>query len=441
MFETRNSSSSLTSSSSSAPSISASPILQPRLRTSHRHMPFAATALIDIRGRITFCSRVFGQLFHVDPASLEGRTIAELLPALPLRVKTPGFNLAFATYWANQIEPLKIPLRTWHGSLNAEITLRPLKVRNHSHILVFIRPSAGSIDAAFERFTLSAMARSEAIMVTNTDGLILYVNPAFERITGYSTDEAVGQYASLLRSGQHHNDFYQRLWSSLRSGEEVRAVFINRNKDGHLFEEDKHIRPFVDDNGHISHFVATSQCLSDPLKTAMLKLQHEAYFDPLTRLANRMLFSDRLRQAIARAARHNERCAVVFIDLDRFKHINDSFGHSTGDQVLLKAAECLRSAVRNEDTVARFGGDEFALILHTVDRRSSIKRICRQIQKAMQKPVGKLVASHDLQASFGVSLYPDDGDDFETLLRHADEAMYKAKAAGGDQIAFHCDKV
>lgn len=396
----------------------------------------AAFAIAGLDGRIGFCSHDFAHLFGLAAAQVGGVQLATLLPALPFNGSTPAFNLAFATFWGAQDAPLRMSGHTPHGPVALDVAVRRVDVAGVPLILAGIRPAGADGDDGLERFLAGAEARSEAVMVTDRAGRICYVNPAFERVTGYPAAEVIGQPSRLLQSGQHPADFYRRLWCAIGAGEEVRAVFINRRRDGSLFQEDKLIRPFVDARGRISHFVAISHSLSEPLKTAMLCLQHEAYRDPLTRLANRALFQDRMQQSIARAARQHERFAVVFVDLDGFKAINDRFGHAFGDRMLVSVAQCLLAAVRSDDTVARLGGDEFALILHRVRQPEDVRRICQQVLDAFSKVHDEAGILRPVHASLGVSLYPDDGATVDAMLAHADVVMYRAKAQGGDRVLF-----
>lgn len=395
-----------------------------------------AMALVDLAGSICFCSPSLGRLVGAHSQTLEGCAISDVLPALPLRPQTAAFNLAFATYWATQGEPLAINASARGGAKPVEVWLRLLHLQGMVLIMVSVSPRSAADDQDLSRFMARAMTRSESIMVTDNAGNIVFTNPRFEEVTGYRAADAVGQRADVLCSGQHEPAFYQRLWSALRAGEEVVAAFTNRKRDGSLYQEYTQLRPFVDHGGQITHFISVGHSITEPLRTAMFNLQHEAYYDPLTRLADRLLFQDRMQQAMARAQRHQQQCALIYLDIDRFKAINDQFGHAAGDRALLSVASCLLSAVRSEDTVARLGGDEFALILHTVRRREDVRRTCEQVLGALGETHADNRYPSPIRASIGVSLYPDDGDTIEALQQKADSAMYAAKAAGGNQLLF-----
>jgi diguanylate cyclase (GGDEF)-like protein len=227
----------------------------------------------------------------------------------------------------------------------------------------------------------------------------------------------VGRPASTLRSGKHTRSFYRRLWGQLLRGEFFTDVFINRRKDGSLYYEEKTITPLRDARGRISHFVANH--------------------DTLTELPNRSLFIDRLTQALARGQWRERIIAVLFIDLDGFKYVNDSLGHGVGDNLLIELGRRLVGVLRSGDTVARFGGDEFAVLLDDIARTEDVEELANKLLHALAAPIS--VGSHELlvTASIGVSLYPVDGDDAMALLKQADTATYLAKEQGKNRVQFY----
>lgn len=398
-----------------------------------------ALAVLNKQGIVRFSNPAMARLFGCSHEDLDGREVGTLLPGLPIRKRTPGYNLAFAEFCGRQAGGLDIVGCSPTGmSIPVKVALRKVRIDRNDLILLGLHVASmpAEPDGALDRLMAASMSRNEAIMITDTAGIIQFVNPAFERATGYGRLEAIGQPASLIKSGLHDAVFYNRIWSAMHAGEEVQAVFINRRKNGTIFHESKHIRPFVDSTGITTHFVATSRSLSEPIRTALSRLQHEAYHDPLTQLPNRTLFRDRLRQALSQAPRRGERFALVFVDLDRFKEINDTHGHDAGDAVLRAAAASLSASVRNEDTVARLGGDEFVLILHDIHCREDIEVVSEKILQALAQAEGAESRGLPVRASIGASIFPDDGEHAETLLKHADLAMYAAKSGGGNRLHF-----
>ena len=271
---------------------------------------------------------------------------------------------------------------------------------------------------------------------TGTENQIEYVNPAFERMTGYRLDEIKGRDPRFMRVEGADVDEQRRIGAALRRSERVHAVLRNVRKNGDVFWNDLHIDPVVNGDGEVTHFVGVLNDITDA-RLYERRLQHLAHHDPLTGLANRTLLQDRLQGAIDAALRQREAGALAFIDLDNFKHINDSFGHDIGDQVLRSIADRLRHALRDDDTVARVGGDEFVLLIAGQSGPVPITELMERIRQAVGAPIqagGKeLVAG----ASIGVALFPDHGLAAEQVMRAADAAMYHAKALGKNNCQFY----
>jgi diguanylate cyclase (GGDEF)-like protein/PAS domain S-box-containing protein len=287
------------------------------------------------------------------------------------------------------------------------------------------------------RMLSSALEQTaDSVIVTDCDGVIEYVNPAFFHITGYTKEEAIGRRVSILKSNQHERSFYERLWNTILSGDVFQDVFINCKKDGSLFYEEKTITPIKDEHGNITHYVATGKDISERMQTQE-RLRYLAHHDVLTALPNRALFTDRLEHALARTKHVNKTVALLFLDLDRFKIINDTLGHDVGDGVLKTLSKRLLSCVRKSDTVARLGGDEFALVLEDVSSPDNVVQIARKIISALSSPFEVDERELFITTSIGISMYPADGKDPQTLLKHADTAMYQAKELGRNTYRFY----
>jgi len=283
----------------------------------------------------------------------------------------------------------------------------------------------------------SAIAHAaDAVMVTALDGTIEYVNPAFERATGWSRQDAVGQKPSLLNSGSHSREFFAEMWRMVLAGEVYRGMLLNRRRDGSTYHEEKTITPLRDSKGTITHFIASGKDVSDRVR-AQEKLEFLAHHDTITGLPNRVLLADRLEQALVRARRDEVSVAVLFLDLDGFKAINDTAGHDVGDRLLAEVATRLQATVRERDTVARLGGDEFAIILEGAKSMSAVGGIARKLLYALAAPVNIDGSELYVTTSIGVSRFGRDGEDVHTLLRKADSAMYRAKEAGKNTFRFY----
>lgn len=291
------------------------------------------------------------------------------------------------------------------------------------------RPAAHENAKHLRMLAHAVMQTDDAVMITSAVGIIQFVNPAFEQHTGYSASEAVGQTPALVKSGEHPAEFFAALWKALGNGEIFRNVFTNRRKNGEIYYEEKTIAPIRDENGEITHFVSTGRDVSARV-LADARLEYLANYDVLTRLPNRSLFMDRLGQAIRRCQRDGKKLSLLFIDLDRFKTINDTLGHGTGDRVLAKVAERLCEVVREQDSVARLGGDEFTIILEGLDGQTADNRVAEALISAFSRPfeIDERVLYTGI--SIGIASYPEDGEDTESLVRHADIAMFHAKSSG-----------
>jgi len=276
----------------------------------------------------------------------------------------------------------------------------------------------------------------EGIVVTGPDGIIESINPSFTTITGFSADEVVGHTPSMLNSGRHDPEFYEQMWQELTDNGSWRGEIWNRRKNGEIFPEWLTITAIRDNEGGIVRMIGI---FSDITQRKMTEehLKHLAHHDVLTALPNRTLYLDRLGQQIRLAKRDRKELAVLFIDLDRFKPVNDRYGHNIGDLVLKEVADRLAESVRSADTVARIGGDEFTVIVGAMEDPEDARVVAEKISSEMCRPIEVQGVSHGLGASIGVSMFPEDGDDADTLTRRADLAMYAAKTSGRNTIRFY----
>ncbi len=269
----------------------------------------------------------------------------------------------------------------------------------------------------------------DGVLITDVHRNIEYVNPAFCTITGYSAEEVIGKNPRMLQSGHHDEAFYKTMWSSLARTGQWQGEIWNRRKNGEIYPEWENIVAIRDDAGSITNYVAIFSDIST-LKHAERRFRHLAHHDMLTSLPNRLLFEDRLQQALAQASRQHHMLAVLFIDLDNFKAVNDTQGHSIGDQTICCAAERLTACVRDTDTVARLGGDEFTALLVSIVKPADAELVA---QKMLEKLAQAMVIDGQelfISASIGIAHYPTDGAEPETLLHHADTAMCWAKQSG-----------
>lgn len=269
----------------------------------------------------------------------------------------------------------------------------------------------------------------EGLVVTAPDGRIELVNRSFCEITGYRADEVLGKTPAILNSGRQTASFYDNMWQEIRRTGWWSGEIWNRRKNGELYPEWLAISTIYSAEGEINHYVGLFSDITARKHTEnqLLRLAH---FDSLTGLPNRSLLLDRLHQGLLVAQRQRSALALLFIDLDRFKPVNDGFGHREGDRVLADAAQRIVSCVRESDTVARIGGDEFVVLLNFIATPQDAERIAGKITSILSVPFHTHSHEHHLGASIGIAIYPQDGEDHETILRHADAAMYRAKQGG-----------
>jgi diguanylate cyclase (GGDEF)-like protein/PAS domain S-box-containing protein len=281
---------------------------------------------------------------------------------------------------------------------------------------------------------------SEAIVITDTDANIIDVNQAYTVITGFEKADVLGKNPRIGQSGRHDQAFYELMWKTLLSKDQWSGEIWDRNKQGKIYPKWLTINAVKDKEDQITSYVGIFSDISR-IKATEQRLEQLAFYDPLTNLPNRMLFQVRLTLEFEDARRHKKQIAVMFIDLDRFKIVNDTLGHAAGDQLLIEISRRLSECVRKSDTVSRLGGDEFTVILTDIEDGKGVAHIGSKIIFALQKTVAIQEHNVHVGASIGIAIYPDDGEDFDTITKHADVAMYHAKDSGRGNFKFYKDEM
>jgi diguanylate cyclase (GGDEF)-like protein len=275
----------------------------------------------------------------------------------------------------------------------------------------------------------------EGVIMTDPENRIIAVNPAFCHITGYTQHDALGQTPSILSAGTTPDRTYQEMWASLNYTGLWTGEISNRSKDGDIYIASLSIKLVRDEQGKTTHHVGVFSDITEKKKTEQLIWQ-QANFDELTQLANRRMLHDRLLLEINKVNRESLQLALLLIDLDRFKEVNDTLGHDMGDQLLVQAAQRISTCVRNSDTVSRLGGDEFVILLSPLDDLDCVDRIAGDIIAAMVTPFKIAAETVYISGSIGIALYPNDASDIDNLLKHADQAMYVSKNAGRNRTSY-----
>ena len=301
----------------------------------------------------------------------------------------------------------------------------------------------GKREGELQRLSMVIEQSPESIVITDTAGCILYVNEAFQRITGYARDEVLGRNPRILNGGLTPRATYEQMWATLLAGEVWRGEFHNVRKDGSAYLELATIAPIKDAGGTVTHYVAVKEDITQRKQSEAL-LHRLAYFDALTGLPNRALLHDRIAQAIRSGVRRESFGMLMLVDIDRFRQLNDTLGHAAGDRLLCEVAARLRASVREEDTVARHGDDDFAVLVERIgeteaDALSHAEHVARKLQRALQQPYvlgGTEGDRHFATLSFGISLFHDGVSSLESLLKQAEVALYRAKQDGRDIVRF-----
>lgn len=371
-----------------------------------------------------------------DDSSLVGQPLSGFIPTIPIRATHGGENLAYF--------PFESHFDRWQlfqtRGAPLEIRFNQLSIAEQRFMVLELRaPSAQQGERALQNLIDMVHSSDEVIAITDTEGMLVYVNREFEHVTGYSGMEVLGHSHHKILGTDQSSDLNTRMWAMLHNGKHFHGLFVNRQKNGQPFYEERTARPFTDHAGNITHYVFSGRDVSDR-ERVIKRLEYLANHDGLTGLPNRNLFMDRLRQLATHAARNHCGFTLLLLDLDHFKAVNDRLGHAAGDALLIAVADRVRLCVRDEDTVARLGGDEFAIILADADTHDVALIVLEKILSALQRPFVLCGSEIPATASIGVAVYPDDAVGTETLIKFADIAMYRAKSSGGNGYHFHCQR-
>ena len=384
----------------------------------------------DRDGRYTEVNGAGCRMLGYRADELVGKTILDLIPpedAERLRQAQQHFESAVMTSeWS---------LRHKNGSyVPVEVSA---KILADGRWQAFVRDitERKRAEASMRQAAIVFNSTKEGIMITDADTRIIAINQALEEMTGYGSAEAVGKTPRFLHSGRQDGAFYRQLWSVLESSGQWQGELWNRRKNGEIFPAWENISVVKDTAGRITHYVAVLSDISS-IKAAEDKLSHLAHHDALTGLPNRLLYQLSLARSLEQAKRHKRRLALLFLDLDRFKMINDTLGHAAGDRLLQEVADRLRKCVRAEDLVARLGGDEFTVTLEEIAHVEDAAHLAEKIIEAVARPVIIDGSEVTTSTSIGIGLYPDDADNGEDLAKIADAAMYRAKERGRNTYQF-----
>lgn len=390
--------------------------------------------------RILLANHRLAELLDARPETLLGRPILDLVhPGDRSRLPAAGGESTPAPASGPVATHVRLVAQGGRSTYTEVRVSAGLPVADATPAVMFtFRDVSERVQAELDRSVSRAYFENAAhgILVTDARNRIIRVNPAFTRLTGYTLQEVVGATPQVLQSGRHDRAFYERMWASLLETDHWEGEIWNRRRDGGVYAEWLSITVIRDPSGQIVNHVATFQDITTR-KTAEEKVRHRATHDALTDLPNRALFGELAENALAAATRYGRRCALLCIDLDRFKQVNDTFGHAAGDEVLRETARRLAACVRDADVVARVGGDELNVLLPQVADDAGVEQIAARICAAVALPFSLPGGEAHIGASVGVVLAPDHGVDVHLLLSRADRAMYAAKSAGRGTWRFY----
>ncbi len=368
-----------------------------------------------------------------------------------LKLSVPDFDPDFPTedwpaHWEELREHQSFTFESRHRTKNGEIypveiSVNYMRFDNEEYNCGYARDISKRKQTEIElRIAATALESQESLMITDVDGVILRVNNAFTQTTGYTAEEVLGKTPRFLKSGRHDAEFYRTMWETILRTGKWQGEIWDRRKNGEIYPKWLTISSVKGDGGVVTHFIGSHIDISER-KAAEKEIQHLAFYDPLTRLPNRRLLMDRLQRALASSVRIKRGGALLFIDLDNFKTLNDTLGHEIGDLLLQQASQRLESCVRDGDTVARLGGDEFVVVLenlseHTLGAAAQTKAFGEKILATLSHPY--LLGTHEYHGttSIGATLFNDSLQATDELMKQADIAMYQAKKAGRNALRF-----
>lgn len=396
---------------------------------------------LDLNGHFTYVSPSVERLRGYSVAEVMQQTLEQTLTPQSAQIAKDGLDRTLAAIHAKQTVPdfraeLEQPCKQG-GTVWTEVSVSG--IQNDSGEFVNLLGVTRDIserkraDLAL-RIVANAFESQDGMIVTDAQTTILRVNSAFTQITGYSAQEAVGQSLRMLRSDRHDADFYAAMWATVETAGAWHGEIWHQRKNGEIFPEQLTITAIKGSSGEVTHYVGSLRdiTLRKQLEKEVAQL---AFFDPLTQLPNRRLFNDRLSQAFTRAQRERSTLALMFIDLDKFKPINDAHGHEAGDYVLQTVARRIESCLRACDTAARVGGDEFLVLLPELHTGNDALVVAEKIRLEFELPIVTPNAlTLQASASIGIAIYPDHAHTAQDLLRLGDRAMYQAKNAGGNFV-------
>jgi len=398
----------------------------------------------DAEGNIEAMNPMAEQIFGCVECEVTGKNLLEFISESDQQV-VDGFIQESKSAEVQQMLRFEREVqgkRVDDSGFPMELLIRSTRMPSRGVLTCIVRDTTLAKQKEEElQLTATAFETHTAILITSVNGTILRVNPAFTQITGYTAEEAIGNNPKMLQSGHHDAAFYEKFWGTVKSTGRWEGEIWNKRKNGEVYPEWQTITAVKNNAGEVTHYVATFQDITERKQTQAL-IEHHAFYDALTNLPNRRMMLDRLNQELSASRRHQVYGALLFLDLDHFKTLNDSMGHAVGDSLLQQMAKRLSNHVRAEDTVSRLGGDEFVVLLSNLGNKEKsatamANSIAKKIHVAISRPYQLEGHAFSFTSSIGITLFPFASDSADDVLKHADAAMYRAKGKGRNAICFY----
>jgi diguanylate cyclase (GGDEF)-like protein/PAS domain S-box-containing protein len=396
--------------------------------------------LKDLQGRYLYVNRQYEKLFHVSNEEIQGKTDHDIFPAELAQAFVANDHIVIQTQRSVEVEEQALHDDGLHTYIAVKLPIRNSAGEIYAVCGIATDITERKLAEADLRIAASAFESQEGMMITDAQTKILRVNLAFTQSTGYAAEEVVGHTPRMLQSGRHDADFYRSMWDSIQRTGGWQGEIWDRRKDGEIYPKWLTISSVKGEDGVVTNYIGTHHDITER-KRAEEKIAELAFFDPLTRLPNRTLLMDRLKQTMTASNRAGTFGALLFIDLDQFKTLNDTLGHGQGDLLLQQVANRLNACVRGGDTVARLGGDEFVVVLENLsensdDAATQTKALGEKIHSSLGQIYQLGTVEHRITASIGATLFLGQETAVDELLKQADLAMYKAKETGRNALRF-----
>jgi diguanylate cyclase (GGDEF)-like protein/PAS domain S-box-containing protein len=415
------------------------------LQESHNQLKATLDAIpdllfeVDSEGRYCSYHTPCSEQLVTEHKSFLGKNLTDILPKNAAAVCLAAFQEAKNNGGWSRGKQFKLDRPEGERWFELSVSVKPMSDEEPHFVVLSREITERKIAETEQRIAAIAFESQESMVITNAKQEILRINKMFSETTGYSVEEAVGQKMSFLKSGRHDADFYKAMWESLNATGTWQGEIWDRRKDGSIYPKWLTITAVLNNQGQVTHYVGSHIDITER-KANEEYVQQLAFYDPLTQLPNRRLLQDRLEHGIKVGQRTNRKMAILMLDLDKFKAVNDTLGHAAGDELLQQVASRIKAQLRNEDTVARLGGDEFIVLLEEIHTNDDASVVAMCLVKTLLEPF-HLTQSDNVQigTSIGISLFPDNSTDERTLMEKADKALYQAKNNGRGCFVYYQD--